>query len=97
MDRQTGGIFFGQNTGIPADLHPILQARIGDVQAVPFKGVPGSHSEVNAANAALWARPGATMQDLLIYSLRLRGSTQGQPILRCGACAALTAGATEAR
>jgi hypothetical protein len=37
------------------------------------------------------------MQDLLIYSLRLRGSAQGQPILRCGACAALTAGATEAR
>ncbi len=97
IDKQTGEIFFGQNTGIPEPLYPDLQARLNEFEG-PYaagKGIPGAHSEINALNQGLWARPDADIEDFLIYNLRLRGAEQGMPIARCPNCAVLTRGAEE--
>jgi RHS repeat-associated protein len=71
MDTKSGEIFFGQNTGIPENLHPVLRPRIeayneasklaGSPRA-PRGGhnAPGEHSEINGLNDALWAREAAT-------------------------------------
>jgi hypothetical protein len=97
MDRKTGGIFFGQNSrNLPPNLHPDIAARLPGVEPMPYGGRPGTHAEVHAANQALGARPGATMEDLLIYNVRLRGARRGLPIERCPPCQAITAGAQEA-
>ncbi len=57
-DSLTGEPFFGQNTGIPAKIVPLLEARIsaytslvGDTPIYKL-GVIGSHSEFNALNEA---------------------------------------------
>lgn len=91
MDRVTGEIFFGQNTGFPKQAHPALQAALDAFTGppVPFKGVPGEHSEFNAINQGLVARPGATISDFAFYSVRLRGTAKGDQILMCGNCSAV--------
>lgn len=66
-----GGPFFAQNTGIPDDLHPVLQARLnqhnddianGRVSPKPAAGDPGAHSEINALDQALKNRDQRTGQ-----------------------------------
>ena len=67
-DTLTGEVFFGQNTGVPTNLHPILARRLALDQAVfgdvylDFLGSAGGHSEMNALNEALWARTALTGQ-----------------------------------
>ncbi|WP_374404822.1 YwqJ-related putative deaminase [Frankia sp. Cj3] len=97
IDKQTGEIFFGQNTGIPEPLYPELQARLNEFEGphAAGKGTPGAHSEINALNQGLWARLDADVEDFLIYNLRLRGAGQGMPIARCPNCVVLTRGAEE--
>jgi len=65
------GPFFGQNTGIPDDLHPVLRARLdqhnqniedGLVSPSPTAGTPGDHSEINALDQALKNRDRRTGQ-----------------------------------
>ncbi len=65
------GPFFGQNTGIPDDLHPVLQANLdqhnadvaaGRVVPSPTAGNPGDHSEINAFDQALKNRDARTGQ-----------------------------------
>jgi RHS repeat-associated protein len=97
MDRQTGDVFFGQNTGIPSPLHRELAAAL-DAFAGPGaagKGIPGTHSEFNAINQGLFARPGASISDFLLYSVRLRGSDQGSQIMMCPNCANILKGAED--
>jgi hypothetical protein len=97
LDRETGQIHFGLNSDeIPSPLHPDLQARLGDVtERIPFKGVPGAHSEVDAINKGLFARPGAKIEDFLVHNVRLKGAEKGLPITKCGHCAIITRGARE--
>lgn len=103
-DTETGEIFFGQNTGVPPNIHPILEGRLAalleETGGVGLgKGKPGSHSELNALNIALQARVGvgtpvseATLEEFQIYNVRLRGSKIQQPIDPCSNCAELTRG-----
>jgi len=97
MDRQTGQIFFGQNSGIPNPLHPALAARLAQFEGpgAAGKGIPGAHSEINAVNQGLFARPGASMNDFALYNVRLRGSAQGSPIPMCSNCSAILQGVEE--
>jgi len=89
MDRQTGEIFFGQNTGIPDPLHPDLQQLLEDFPGpgAPGKGIPGAHAEINALNQGLFARPGSQISDFIFYNVRLRGAAIGEPIAPCPNCA----------
>lgn len=89
MDTKTGDIFFGQNTGIPDPLHPDLQQALDEFPGpgAPGKGIPGAHSEINAVNQGLFARPGSQISDFIFYSVRLRGAAIGQPIEMCPNCA----------
>jgi hypothetical protein len=88
MDTKTGDIFFGQNTGIPDPLHELLAQRIEDFEGPgePYKGTPGEHSEINAVNQGLFARPGGQISDFIVYSVRLRAAAKGQQIPMCGNC-----------
>ncbi|MFF1603598.1 RHS repeat-associated core domain-containing protein [Streptomyces mirabilis] len=97
MDNVTGKVTFGQNTGIPNNLHPVLQDRLDAFvgEGEPFKGVPGSHSEINALNEGLWARTGSTLEDFTVYNVRLKGTLKGQRIARCANCMQLTDGVRE--
>jgi YD repeat-containing protein len=98
MYRPTGEIYFGLNTGVPDPIDPDLERRIAEMgPGAPFKGEPGSHSEINAINQGILAHPGATVDDFLIYSVRLRGSEKGQRIPRCPNCEKITDGAEELR
>lgn len=96
MDKVTGKIYFGQNKGIPSQLHPTLQTRLGeypiDWEAIYPKGIPGSHSEFRALNDAWLSRPDAEIGDFMIYNVWLRGSRTGLPIPRCPHCESLTNG-----
>lgn len=58
-------------------------------------GIPGSHSEVQAANQALAARPGARMEDLAIYNVRTEDMSlaRAPEMPRCTNCAPITDGA----
>jgi len=97
MDRQTGEVFFGQNTGIPSPLHSALGAAL-DAFSGPGaagKGIPGAHSEFNAINQGLFARPGAAISDFLLYRVRLRGADQGSQIMMCPNCANILKGAED--
>jgi hypothetical protein len=67
-DTLTGKQFFGTNTGVPHNLHPVLARRLafdrelfGDA-ALDFLGAQGGHSEMNALNEGLWARSALTGQ-----------------------------------
>ena len=94
MDTKTGEIFFGQNTGIPDPLHPLLRQRLDSFSGpgAPAKGIPGAHSEINAVNQGLFARPGSQIGDFTFYSVRLRGTIKGQPIEMCPNCAQILGG-----
>ena len=82
-------MFFGQNTGIADPLHPDLQQRLAEFPGpgAPGKGIPGAHSEINAVNQGLFARPGSQINDFVFYSVRLRGAAQGDTIEMCPNCA----------
>lgn len=97
MDNVTGDITFGQNTGIPSPLHPTFQDRIDNFEGEPaeFKGVPGSHSEINALNEGMLARPGSILEEFTVYNVRLKGTLKGQRIIRCDNCQQITDGARE--
>lgn len=65
LDRQTGEVFWGTNSGIPENLHPMLDQRLLEyrewIRSTGFRpkrsiGAPGAHSEFNALNKALWQR-----------------------------------------
>ena len=104
-DPVTSRIFYGQNKGIPPDLHPILQRRLEALLEQTGgrglgKGTPGVHSEIDALNQALRHREElgltvteASLEDFIFHNLRLRGAAKGQPIKRCDNCAYLTSGA----
>jgi hypothetical protein len=101
LDTVTGQIFYAQNSqDLPEDLVPEMQSRLTEYlaslggQRIPFKGEPGTHSEIHALNAALLVRPGAPMSDFLLYNVRLKGADKGQPILQCANCQPLTEGVT---
>ncbi|UIJ63813.1 hypothetical protein LWP59_10605 [Amycolatopsis acidiphila] len=89
MDTKTGDIFFGQNTGVPDPLHPVLQQRLDEFPGpgAPYKGTPGAHSEINAVNQGLFARSGSQIDDFIFYNVRLRGAAQGEFIEMCPNCA----------
>jgi hypothetical protein len=98
LDTQTGAITYAQNaSSIPDPLHPDLQAALNAFEGpgVPFKGIPGAHSEIYAVNEGLYARPGATIGDFLIYSVRLQRSRLGEQILMCPNCAQILSGASD--
>lgn len=97
MDRRTGDVFFGQNTGIPSPLHPELGAALDAFPgpAAAGKGIPGTHSEFNAINQGLFARPGSSVKDFVFYSVRLRGAAQGNQIMMCSNCASILKGAQD--
>ena len=63
--RSKKGPFFGQNTGVPADICEPMQKRLTQLQQELANGTrptnvkagdPGSHSEINALNQALLNR-----------------------------------------
>ncbi|OXJ09798.1 RHS repeat-associated core domain-containing protein [Burkholderia sp. HI2500] len=58
------------------------------------KGIPGSHSEVQAANQALEARPGAQLNELAVYNVRteMDKADAGEPMPRCDNCKPITDG-----
>jgi YwqJ-like deaminase len=91
MNTQTGDIYFGQNTGIPDLLAPQLRSALDefDGPGAAGKGIPGAHSEFNAVNQGLLANPESQISDYLFYSVRLRGSLQGEPIDMCSNCAGI--------
>ncbi|MFC3762290.1 YwqJ-related putative deaminase [Tenggerimyces flavus] len=97
MDRQTGQVFFGQNTGIPRPLHPELGTALNNFRgpAAAGKGVPGAHAEIYAVSAGLLARQGSSISDFSLYSVRLRGTGQGSPIIMCPNCSSLLKGAED--
>lgn len=97
MDRQTGAVFFGQDTGVPSPLHPELASALSRFTgaATPGKGVPGTHAEFNAINAGLFARPGSRISDFVFCSVRLRGAGQGEQILMCSNCSRILTGAED--
>ncbi|WP_406642519.1 DNRLRE domain-containing protein [Amycolatopsis sp. WGS_07] len=88
MDLVTGEIFFGQNTGIPDPLHPLIATALSSFVGPPAYnyGIPGAHSEFNALNKGLFARDGAKIGDFVFYSVRLRGSRKMDQILKCPNC-----------
>jgi hypothetical protein len=104
LDEATGTIFYGQNTGIPSDLHPLLRARLNALLqrtggAGLGSGAAGAHAEINALNQALLAREAAglsvteaTLGDYVLFNIRLRGAAQGAPIPKCPNCRDLTRG-----
>ncbi|MEU6404623.1 YwqJ-related putative deaminase [Streptomyces sp. NPDC046985] len=101
-DRLTGDVKLGQNGGdFPNNLHPSLAARLeGDGADGWYPGSSGVHGEIHALNDLLWGREAAGLSteiddSFVFYSMRLRGSAQGQQILRCGSCFTLTGGADE--
>ncbi|BDZ53053.1 hypothetical protein GCM10025870_01260 [Agromyces marinus] len=97
MDRTSGAIFFGQNTGVPSPLHGELKAALDAFPGPPAagKGIPGTHSEINAINQGLYARPGSTISDFVLYSVRLRGAQQGSQIMMCPNCSGILNGAED--
>ncbi|KVC77300.1 RHS repeat-associated core domain-containing protein [Burkholderia ubonensis] len=58
------------------------------------KGIPGSHSEVQAANQALEARPDAQLNELAVYNVRteIDKADAGDPMPRCDNCKRITEG-----
>ena len=105
LDTRTEKVFFGQNTGIPQNLHPILDKRLKDYLQetggiTPEKaGEPGAHSEINALNDALWARTStgeevqeSDLKDFLVHNLSLKGTRKGTPVPRCANCFGITQG-----
>jgi RHS repeat-associated protein len=102
QDNLTGEIRLSQNYGgMPDNLHPSLTARIGEFGGDdPYPGSSGWHGEIYGLNDLLWARDDVGLSteiddSFTFYSLRLRGSAQGEQILRCGSCATITNGAGE--
>lgn len=97
LDNATGDITYGHNTGIPNPLHPTFQDRIDNFEGegADFKGVPGSHSEINALNEGMLARPGSTLEEFTVYNVRLKGTLKGQRIIRCDNCQQITDGVRE--
>jgi RHS repeat-associated protein len=97
MDNVSGNITFGQNTGIPSPLHPTFEDRIANFEGepAPYKGEPGSHSEINALNEGMLARPGSTLDEFTVYNVRLKGTQKGQRIIRCDNCQQITDGVRE--
>jgi hypothetical protein len=88
MNTQTGEIFFGQNTGIPDPLHPDLHGLLDEFPGpgAPYKGIPGTHAEINALNQGLFSRPGSQISDFIFYNVRLRAAAVGQYIAPCENC-----------
>ncbi|MEZ4776019.1 MAG: YwqJ-related putative deaminase, partial [Bacteroidia bacterium] len=114
LDAMTGEIFYGQNTGVPQKLHPILELRYnGLINRTSGLGnrphyvneLPGSHSEINALNKALWSRQekygGVSEKELgefLLHNRALRNPRQGEYIPpRCLDCQELTRGVSVIR
>ncbi|WP_354246529.1 RHS repeat-associated core domain-containing protein [Agromyces sp. PvR057] len=97
LDRKSGEIFFGQNTGVPTPLNSNMKAAIDAFPgpAAAGKGTPGTHAEINAINQGLFARPGSTISDFVLYSVRLRGAQQGSQIMMCQNCAGILNGAED--
>ncbi len=108
-DLETGEIFYGQNTGKePADLSPPLQDRTNAVvaanQPTPEgmppgwsrdKGIPGSHSEVQALNQGMKARPDSNPSDFALHNTRTKtnkNGNAGEPMPRCDNCKPITDG-----
>jgi hypothetical protein len=58
------------------------------------EGIPGSHSEVQAVDQALRARPEAGLEDIAIYNVRTEdvGVGQAPTMPRCRNCRAITDG-----
>ena len=97
LDQTTGDIFFGQNTGLPKEIHPILASRLmgypKDWRSIYSKASPGEHAEFVALNEALLARGGSPdLADFVVSTVWLRGSRRGLPIPRCPHCETLTDG-----
>ena len=93
---------------LESPLHERTQARIDEIGPSPaskgFKGhgwqrkpgYPGSHSEVQGANAVLRARSGAVLGDIVIYNIRTEDitATPAPTMPRCVNCVKITEGAT---
>lgn len=63
VDNQTGQTFTGRNTGIPDNLHPVLENRMNNMDpARRHNSQAGTHAEINALNDALWAREASNRQ-----------------------------------
>lgn len=57
VDNRTNQTFTGRNTGIPENLHPVLEQRLQNMDPTRMHNSrAGSHAEINALNDALWAR-----------------------------------------
>jgi RHS repeat-associated protein len=114
LDQETGQAFPGLNqdappprtpegqTPQPGDLHPLLADRIDNPPEGGWRNPdpPGSHSEINALNDALWQReanrgtqPPGSLTDtngLLIDNQRSRGANKGTPMPCCPNCTHIT-------
>ena len=59
------------------------------------KGIPGSHSEVQALNQGMQARPGSTPEDFAVHNVRTqtnKNGNAGDPMPRCDNCKPITDG-----
>lgn len=95
----------------PTNLSPPLQERANNVaaenqaasKAPPGypegwsrdKGIPGSHSEVQALDKGMKARPGSQPEDFAVYNVRTQDNSNGKagdPMPRCDNCKPITDG-----
>lgn len=101
MDTKTGKLYFGLNKGVgelPDNLVPVMADRIPIASEIPYMKThgAGTHAEIHALNDAFLARPGAQMDDFLLYTINAgqRGSPTrwGLPVPRCPHCELITNG-----
>ena len=95
----------------PSNLSPPLQERANAVAAANQqaskapagypegwtrdKGIPGSHSEVQALDKGMKARPGAQPDEFAVYNVRTQDNSNGKagdPMPRCDNCKPITDG-----
>ena len=73
QDMRTGrlsAVYQNEIEGLPpVDLNNIIDCRLPYVPAYLRTSGPGSHAEVYAANEILNARPGATLDDIVIFAM----------------------------
>ena len=102
IDMKTGKIYYGENDpngNIPQKMHPIIQKRINEAKAIAYEKTSGagSHAEVYALNEALLNRPGANLDDFIVYvvstkKLGKKIPKAGIPMPRCLHCSYITDG-----
>ena len=95
----------------PENMAPLLQDRADAVAAANQakspapegyppgwsrdKGIPGSHSEVQALNQGMQARPGSEPGDFAVHNVRTqdnKNGNAGDPMPRCDNCKPITDG-----